>query len=307
MLLTVKYPIKLIGITMLALSVGFSINDHIFTTNFEKVIILKDSLNSVQLTKDIRIKNYFSFIDSLVDSFNQNINYKLTEHILVRNNPWIIHNIVATDYYKMIEKDSFVYNQKEMVVLKKGDKIVFPNAVRTDSILKLFQKTMLDVNIPAFKLRILNDTLCLYEFKVRVGKNQSRYLKMGDRITNLRTKTGTGSIVSHVRNPDYYNPVSGKQYYLTKRDDKKTTKMPQIPFLETEISGVRNGQMIHPTTNPETLGKPYSNGCIGVSEADAWIIYYYAPIGTKITIRYDLNTENGKQILNDIYGNKLNE
>lgn len=128
---------------------------------------------------------------------------------------------------------------------------------------------------------------------------------MGDRETDLRTKDGEGRITSHAKNPDFYNPVDGKQFYLTKRDDGKTTVMPQIPWIETEINGVRNGQMIHPTTNPETLGKAYSNGCIGTSEADAWIIYYYAPLGTPIEIKYDLNPSKLKKTntsLKDIYG-----
>jgi len=85
--------------------------------------------------------------------------------------------------------------------------------------------------------------------------------------------------------------------------------LPQIPFLETEINGMRNGQLIHPTTNPITLEKAYSNGCIGTKEADAWVIYYYAPVGTKIAIRYDLNIKDsmGKKIvLKDIYKQNSN-
>tara|TARA_R110000868_G_scaffold409972_1_gene696732 strand:- start:162 stop:455 length:294 start_codon:yes stop_codon:yes gene_type:complete len=71
---------------------------------------------------------------------------------------------------------------------------------------------------------------------------------MGDRITDLRTRTGEGQIVDYRRNPVFYNPVDGKRFYLTKRDDEQTTLMPQIPWIETEINGVRNGQLIHPTT-----------------------------------------------------------
>jgi L,D-transpeptidase ErfK/SrfK len=137
-----------------------------------------------------------------------------------------------------------------------------------------------------------------------VGQNRKRFLAFGNRETDLRTKEGRGSIIKHVKNPDFYNPVNGKQFYLTKRDDGNTTLMPQIPWIETQINGLRNGQMIHPTTNPETLEKAYSNGCIGTNEADAWMIYYYAPLGTKITIRYDLNTyeEGGVvNVLKDIY------
>ncbi|MFK7811100.1 MAG: L,D-transpeptidase, partial [Maribacter sp.] len=58
-------------------------------------------------------------------------------------------------------------------------------------------------------------------------------------------------------------------------------------------------------TNPETLEKAYSNGCIGTTEADAWIIYYYAPLGTSIEIKYDLNPakfKNTNTSLKDIYG-----
>jgi len=137
-----------------------------------------------------------------------------------------------------------------------------------------------------------------------VGRNEKKYLKMGDRITDLKTKKGKGKIVAHVKDPDYYNPVNGHQYYVTRRDDLKVTKLPQIPWIETEINGIRYGQLIHPTTNPKTLKKAYSNGCIGTSESDAWIIYYNAPIGTNINIRYDLNVvnHNGENIvLKDIY------
>ena len=129
---------------------------------------------------------------------------------------------------------------------------------------------------------------------------------MAGRILDLRTKTGKGKVVRHERFPDFYNPANGHQYYVTNRDDKKVTKLPQIPFIETEINGVRYGQLIHPTTNPKSLGKAYSNGCIGTNETDAWVIYYYAPINTKITIRYDLiikDSISGKNIsLKDIYG-----
>src|SRR5690606_14119578 len=165
--------------------------------------------------------------------------------------------------------------------------------------------TELELNIPEFRLRVIKDSLIQFSFKVRVGQNRKRYLAMGNRVTDLRTRQGEGIIVHHNKAPDFYNPVDGKRFFLTKRDDGRTTLMPQIPWIETEINGVRNGQMIHPTTNPVTLGKAYSNGCIGTREADAWIIYYYAPIGTKITIRYDLNAigKNGEPIkLKDIYG-----
>ncbi|MBP9873779.1 MAG: L,D-transpeptidase, partial [Haliscomenobacter sp.] len=79
-------------------------------------------------------------------------------------------------------------------------------------------------------------------------------------------------------------------YEVTRRDDGLLTACPQIPWLEPEINGQRLGHLIHPTTNPRTLGRAYSNGCIGTREGDAWFVYYHAPLGTRVVFRYDLWT-----------------
>lgn len=275
---------------------------HVYNQEEETV---EYSPKTVQVERDIPIKHYFEYVDSIVGEYYNYSSKRLTEHVLVRFNPWIIDTLANTDYYKLIERDSFVYNQKEMIVLKKGSQLFIPDSLQVNSFINRFSKTLIDVNIPEYKLRIYEDSLQLYEFNVRVGRNQKKYLKFGDRITDLRTKTGKGSIVAHVCNPDYYNPSDGHRYYVTRRDDEKITSLPQIPFIETEINGIRNGQLIHPTTNPATLNKAYSNGCIGTKESDAWIIYYHAPIGTKINIRYNLRVKDslGNTItLKDIYG-----
>ena len=259
----------------------------------------------IDLDKDIRIESYFNFIDSIVIAYDSIVDYELSEHQIVRSNPSIIDTLVNTDYYRMIAQDSFVYDQKQLIVLRKGDSIRIPSYTGAVRMLQNFNSTKIDVNIPEFRLRIYMDTVLQYSFPIRVGQHTKKYLTMGNRVTDLRTKTGNGMIVRHARNPDFYNPTTGRQFYLTRRDDEKVTIMPQIPWIETEINGLRNGQMIHPTTNPKTLEKAYSNGCIGTREADAWIIYYYAPIGTAIEIRYDLKgtSEKGKGYdLKDIYG-----
>ncbi|MGJ8716255.1 MAG: L,D-transpeptidase [Maribacter stanieri] len=258
----------------------------------------------IQISKDIRVGKYFQFMDSVVGKYDSIVPYDLSEHLLVRNNPWIIDTLENTDYYRMMARDSFVYDQKQMIVLPKGSQLTIPDSLSACKLLEAFSTTEIDVNIPEYKLRIFQDSTLLYEFPVRVGQFRERYLKFGDRVTDLRTKTGKGSIVKHVKHPDFYNPVNGKRFYVTRRDDEKTTMMPQIPWIETEINNVRNGQMIHPTTNPKTLGKAYSNGCIGLGEADSWRVYYYAPLGTKLRIRYDLETyDEGMviSVLRDIY------
>ncbi len=261
----------------------------------------------IRLEDTIRVKHYFNYIDSLVISYDSLTPYTLSEHLLVRANPWIMDTLANTDYYRMMQRDSFVYDQKQQIVLRPKDSLLLPDSLLASQLIDKIKNTYIDLNIPEFKLRIYEDSTLLHTFPVRVGQNRKRYLKMGDRITDLRTKIGSGEITGYSRDPDFYNPVDGKQFYVTKRDDGKTTLMPQIPWIETEINGSRDGQMIHPTTNPKSLGKTYSNGCIGTSEADAWFIYYHAPIGTKITIRYDLKVRDSlgnEKVLEDIYSHQ---
>ncbi|MFT5738438.1 MAG: L,D-transpeptidase ErfK/SrfK [Maribacter sp.] len=258
----------------------------------------------VRVGRNILIEEYFKFVDSLVNKYDSLVPYTLSEHVLVRSNLWIMDTLANTDYYRMMIRDSFVYDQRKMIALPEGSILKIPDSLTACQILDNFANTQIDVNIPEFKLRIFEDSILLYTFPIRVGQNRERYLKFGDRVTDLRTKIGKGRIIDHVKHPEFYNPVDGKQFYVTKRDDGKITIMPQIPWIETEINSIRNGQMIHPTTNPKTLGKAYSNGCIGTKEADAWIIYYHVPLGTKIKIRYDLeNYEEGLviSVLKDIY------
>ena len=310
-MITTKLIIKSVVVFLLFSSLFYNFkNTQNITIKTTNLLQVSDTLKSISITENVLIKNYFNYLDSIVTSINETENYSVTEHLLVRYNPWILDTLAATDYYKMIEKDSFVYNQKEMIALKKGTKLLIPDSLAVDSLLIVFNTTFLDINIPEFKLRICKDSLVFYEFPVRVGRNEKKYLKMGDRVTDLKTKIGIGKIVRHAKNPEYYNPVTGRQYYSTRRDDEKRTQMPQIPWLETEINGVRNGQLIHPTTNQNTLSKAYSNGCIGTNESDAWVIYYYAPINTKVVIRYDLSAVNkqGDTInFKNIYGYKIKE
>ena len=239
---------------------------------------LFSEIDSIKINKDVTIEKYFQYLDSIILYYDSIVPYNLTEHLMVHANPWILDTLANTDYYRMITKDSFVFNQKKMIILKKGQQLTIPDSRSAFRFNELLKNTFIDINIPEYKLRIYQDSILLYTFPVRVGKNEKKYLKMGDRITNLRTQSGAGKIVAHVKNPDFYNPVNGRQYYVTKRDDGRVTKLPQIPWIETEINGIRYGQLIHPTTNPKTLNKASSNGCIGTNESDAWIIYYYAKI-----------------------------
>lgn len=258
----------------------------------------------VVVPHNVTVRNYFPYLDSIVVSYNCLLDYRITEYTLVLTNSWIIDTLVHTDYYIQMQRGNFIYDQRDIVVLHQGDTLVVPDEQQNAEIQLRLENTVIDVNIPEFKLRIIENDSVKYTFPVRVGRNENKYLKTAGREVSLRTPIGQGEIVRVERNPIFVDPASGKRYTSTKRDDGKYTLMPQIPWLEPSTNGKRLGALIHPTTNPKTLGKVYSNGCVGTGEGEAWIIYYHAPLGTKVNFRYDLEVtgESGEIIeLKDIY------
>ena len=273
----------------------------------EKPMVQDNSLYQIQVPYNIPLRTYFNFMDSLVCAYDTLLPYQLDEHLLVRANDWIIDTLENTDYYRRMDKGQFVYDQRDLVILKKGVIVKMPSIEQAATLIGKQTMVTIDLNIPEFKLRIMEAGKTLYTFPVRVGRKEVKYLDMAKRDVDLQTIPGIGKIVRIERFPAFINPVDGKRYKATKRDDSRYTKMPLIPYIEPEINGHRYGQLIHPTTNPVTLGKAYSNGCIGMKEADTWRLYYYAPLGTKVVFRYDLEIENedGEPIhLKDIYGKR---
>lgn len=265
---------------------------------------LNDDHHIVYISSDIRIKEYFTFMDSLSTLYSSLLSEDISEHIIVHANPWLIDSLVSTDYYYQKSLGNTMYSQRDHVILRNGDTLIIPEGNAISDLKIQLDETRIDVNIPEYVLRIIQRDSLIYTLPIRVGRNEKKYLLTADRIEDLRTKTGNGYIYEVNRDPDYINPVNGHIYTTTLRDDTIRTALPQIPFLYPEINGYKYGQLIHPTTNAHTLGKAYSNGCIGSSEGDAWRIYYYAPIGTKIRIQYDLDVvgKDGKRkTLKDIY------
>ncbi len=256
------------------------------------------------IEKDVTVGRYFRFIDSLANAWNELLPYRVSEHIIVHHNYHIIDSLVALDYYVQMSKGRFIYDLREVVILHQGDTIFLPDSISTAAITNKLENTVIDVNIPEFKLRILENDTVKYTFNVRVGRNERKYLATAGREVSLRTPIGNGRIVRIETNPYFVNPATGRSYTTTLRDDGQRTRMPRIPWLEPEIGGQRQGALIHPTTNPETLGKAYSNGCIGTGEGDAWIIYYHAPLNTTVRFRYQLEVigpDGETTHLKDIY------
>ncbi len=200
--------------------------------------------------------------------------------------------LAHTDYYYLKDRGIFNKDSKSLITLRKGQTLLIPDPLQNERIRAKLSNTHIDINIPEFRLRIIENGKVKFKFPIRVGQNDKRFLAMAQREVDMRTKPGVGKIIRVNKSPLFINPRDNHQYTTTKRDDDHVTQLPIIPWLEPEIDGRRFGQLIHPTTNMATLNKAYSNGCIGLRESDAWMVYYYAPVGTKVVIRYDLHGKN---------------
>jgi L,D-transpeptidase ErfK/SrfK len=258
----------------------------------------------ISIPSDVPMRRYFEVMDSLCAAADTAFGVSINEYELVHANHRLLDSLMAQDYYNAVRAGSIILNQMECIPLHKGDSLRIPLQSELDSIRSLFSSMLIDVNIPEFVLRIWAGDSLLHVCPVRVGKNERKFLALAGHEVNLRTPVGEGSIVRIERNPIYINPVDGHRYKTTRRDDGRYTHLPRIPFLEPEINGIRSGALIHPTTNRSTLGKAISNGCVGLSEADAWMVYYHAPLGTRVRFRYDLEVTDSTgqhRTLDDIY------
>jgi len=268
------------------------------------LVVSQPSTLFYALKRDVRTRDYFAFMDSLVKALDSTLAYPVDEYILVHANPRILDTLMQQDYYLRSERGEFVEDPNALIVLHRGDSLEIPSQAKCDSIVRFLRSLRIDVNIPEFTLRILRGDTLLHRCAVRIGKNKRAFLAMAGREIDLRTPIGEGEIIRIERDPWYINPVDNKRYKSTRRDDGRYTQLPRIPFLEPTIAGLRQGSLLHPTTNLSTLGKAISNGCVGMRESDAWKLYYYAPLGTKVVFRYDLEGvgEHGEtRELRDIY------
>jgi L,D-transpeptidase ErfK/SrfK len=263
-----------------------------------------------QVARDVHTRDYFSYMDSLAQELDSTYDYELSEYILVHANRRILDTLMAQDYYYRKAQGIVVEDPNALLVLQRGDSLEIPSRALSDSIQNMLNRIYIDVNIPEYTLRIMQGDSILHRCLVRIGKNKRAYLAMAGREIDLRTPIGEGEIIRVEKDPWYINPVDNKRYKKTQRDDGQYTQLPRIPFLEPMIAGLRQGALLHPTTNLSTLGKAISNGCVGMRESDAWMLYYHAPLGTKVVFRYDLEgiRENGDTLrLKDVYQLKRNK
>jgi hypothetical protein len=161
------------------------------------------------------------------------------------------------------------------------------------------------INIASFTLKLISGGECEKKYKIRVGK------------LDAKTITGAGTVTKKFKK-SYFRYSSGDQKgeiirYSNIRSsfNGKIVKRIKIPYdkikgLELEINGVVTGQIIHATTNPETLGHACSSGCIGLSIEDMLDLYDRVKTGAKVLIEYNpVEYHDGYfYFYNDIYNYK---
>jgi len=139
----------------------------------EKIPIVEetDILFEIKIEKDISIDEYFEFIETTVANYDSLVSYDLTTYLLVHNNTWLIDTFAHTG--------NFIYDQPAQIILKKGDVLHVPDADKANQIIDRINSFSIDVNIPEFKLNILENDSIIYTFPVRVGQTGERFMSMG--------------------------------------------------------------------------------------------------------------------------------
>ncbi|NBC64407.1 MAG: hypothetical protein GVY07_01930, partial [Bacteroidetes bacterium] len=63
-----------------------------------------DIMQPVYVFKDtVKIKDYFDEMARIVEKYDSILNHQISEHLMIRNNPWVIDSLAATDYYLLKE------------------------------------------------------------------------------------------------------------------------------------------------------------------------------------------------------------
>src|SRR5690606_18860902 len=105
---------------------------------------------TIRVDKDVPIRHYFKWMDSVVAAHNTNHTYRIDEYILVHNNPWIIDTLAHTDYYYLKEKGIINQDSQALPALREGQTLIVPDSLQTAQIMERLGNTYIDVNIPEF-------------------------------------------------------------------------------------------------------------------------------------------------------------
>jgi hypothetical protein len=141
-----------------------------------------------------------------------------------------------------------------------------PRRIREGQILKVpTEEVSLRVSKTRFRLWVLLGGVYIREFPVGIGKND-------------KTPEGEFVVETKIEKPVWYEPKGGKVPFGDPRNPLGTRWM---GFKRTRLAA---GYGIHGTSDPGTIGKAVSEGCIRMSNGDVEELFEWIPRGTKVVI-----------------------
>lgn len=145
---------------------------------------------------------------------------------------------------------------------------------------------LIDINIPEYKLQIYAEGELIFKGPIGVGR------------TNHETPLGEYMVMNRIENPTWY--PKGKDPVLPG---------PTNPLGQYWLGLSIKGYGIHGNTNPASIGRLASSGCIRMKNEDIQYLYHLIQVGTSVTIRYQTlfleqksDEEPYLRILQDVYG-----
>jgi hypothetical protein len=140
--------------------------------------------------------------------------------------------------------------------------------LRAGSSLKVPTETMsVLVDKDEYRLYVLLGGCILKDYAIGIGKDQ-------------RTPEGRFTIQSKVKNPQWTNPETGKVTNLGEPGHLIGTR-----WMGFSNDHGKTGFGIHGTTEPQSIGRAESAGCIRMQKDDVEEVYDLVPQGSEVVIR----------------------
>lgn len=143
---------------------GIAAKERILKPSVEEIIIIP---------KDVPMRNYFKWMNSVIAVHNQNRTYLIDEYILIQNNFWILDTLVHTDYYYKMEKKLFNEDSQVLIALHKGQTLTVPDSLQSEKINDRLGNTFIGINIPEFRLRIVENRKEIYQLPFVKGRMEN--------------------------------------------------------------------------------------------------------------------------------------
>jgi hypothetical protein len=146
---------------------------------------------------------------------------------------------------------------------------VAPEKLRAGMSLKVPLETLsLIVDKSAFRLWLLLGDCHIVDYRVGLGKDE-------------RTPEGTFSIRWKTKNPTWTDPKTGRVLMFGDPDHVIGSRW--LGFATAD--GARTGFGIHGTTEPDSIGKNLSEGCVRMKTEDIEDLFELVPEGARVVVR----------------------